>query len=279
MARFKFTMKFSLSSYSWQEHLYTPDTTLADAQARGDAIAGHRAALLASGATMEAAVLSDVAIIGDSVPSFETQSLGTSSTASDQPWQALLIRLRNGLNYTRNYFLRGIPDPWIDRNALTGADVYATQLTSGLDAYFDAVVGNGYCLRAQRKVGLGAFSGVITGVAVGADISRTKITTAVAVAGLAQQKGVILQGFGKSAKVLNKKWPVMDFNGGLRTFEIPFNSSSIRPVPVGDMKNAIAICEEIIYPTIDGWTIERPTSRNPGRPLYTQPGKRKRKTT
>jgi len=170
MATYQGTLIFNQGRYGWTETWYLTQSTYLDAQTKIVNYGTTRVKLLGIGARIEAARVSDVAFLQDSL--FVPLGLdGTGQgTDADTPWNAILGRFDGGPLYRRQFWMRGVPDDWI---ILTGGNPNVNPVVAALNSAFGAVrasiLANGLQLKVIKKDGAGGVPIDVTGISLDAN--------------------------------------------------------------------------------------------------------------
>ena len=158
----------NLGRQGWQEKLYLPATDPTTALATLLNLANARLDMLNPLAQIDAVKVSDVAIIGDSLPDYTMASKRSAFTAAltrDQATTSLLCRAFSKVNaagggslqYQRSIELTGIPDEWTNYDPVTGAGLIpgTAKCPAGFTARFNAwvtkLIALGFCIKALDK--------------------------------------------------------------------------------------------------------------------------------
>lgn len=151
MPMFKMTWVFNWGRAGWSESWYVEQDDIVSALfiAKGQ-LAGLRKKLLGKGAILETAIVSDVAVDGDSLTE-EIPLLGDFKAAdldADTPWNAMYCRCEAANRARRQMWLRGIPDSWIVIDPVTKKNQPIALLQTNFDEFKKGATG----LYAKLKI-------------------------------------------------------------------------------------------------------------------------------
>lgn len=271
----KVTFVFSAYKYGWTEILYN---NLSDTGVLGfiaDNFAKARAALLGSGAVLEAYKIRnlDIARYTEIEPVFEAGPDVTKAQQPifmDSPWQGVLVHLFSDATNRRNYIVRCPPDNLIDSatNVLAwlAFDDYVAAFAETARELTDP--NNGWCIYGYQRKGIKFTRKNILSITIPPAGGTPLITLD---NGLAAGQTVRLKGIkGKNATRLNGVWKLAP-GGAPNVFTIPVTYAAA--TPFGYVAGGYADPLSRDFVPITAARVQRPVRRACGRQLFTEKGK------
>jgi len=290
MADFQVTFIFNAERQGWSEIFYWTGSSHTDALAAALPVGTARLALLGSTHQLEAIRISDVDILGDSLPdvSLNNQNIDTSAArAHDVPSVAVLGRASAENLYRRQIWVRGMPDKFIEFDPKTGKTLLkqTAAFTAAWDTWSSSLIQKGFELRVNNKA---TPIQVITGVLVSQGDGLTAIRCPahgykagdmVRIKGckFANPPGATLDPQGKS--LVNGLWQVRDIVNApppaaqlnpVDWFEIPSEFGPITPAYVSGGKAQKRVT---VFKKIDSMIYLRAAKRDTGRAFFVPRGR------
>lgn len=229
MARFLATFIFNLFNQGWSESFYTRDASIDAARLDIVEIGQARARLLPRSVLFTAARLSDVAIVGDSYVTSDSQLWEKVNLPPDVTNTALETRLQvQGTNW-RTYWLRGLPDSWINRDVDSGKFIYNEPFYTLYRNYFDLLVTKQIAVKAIDKPGSIETQPIrkIQSITAGAVAGTTVIVIDPFNPSLAVNSYVRIRRLTGGIAGLNGKWVVTSVNADEGSITVPFNIATM----------------------------------------------------
>lgn len=217
MAKFKTVMIFRSVANGWSEVWYQELGAIVDGVAPARNVAGQRQFLLGAHAAVEAIRISSVDRPFKSYLFGVKLDWNSQTPVADTSWNTIYARADDVTKvYHRIIQLRGIPDAWIERAAISGEiDVNIGPVTGPLARYIASLKQNGFLFRQRDQAGAAGTEIVVT--AFGKEVGTNRLTVtaagvAVAINGYVTIKGA--QGFG-AAETTRGRHKVISNNGAM----------------------------------------------------------------
>lgn len=269
MPNYKLTYIFAGGQQGWSETWYFTASDIITAHLRALDLRAPRQACLGVGSTMQAIRTSNVDVLNDSKVSFFGADQTVFAATRDTIGAAVLLRIEATDKSRRMFWLRGIPDSWIDIDPVTGANkiVAGGATISGLTAALAKPPA--FQLFAYDKSGQGS-----TGVAASGPIVASGAYTLIPVANLTAVVGnpVLMRKWkGPDAAILNRTYNVVAVTNLSVTIDLLF----------ADLTDAAHDFAGMIYPRNKGFIdvtngfYERSGIRKAGRAFFVPRGRRR----
>jgi len=152
MATFACTFIFNWARQGWSETFYHTDSDIDTAMNAAILLSGSRYPLLGKPAYLEAIRVSDVAVLRDSKVHFPSVNQSTSSLTADTVSNAWLVRIESGALYRRSFFLRGVPDSWIQYTPEAALPIIAGAFASAFTTFREQLINGNWQLKVFDKV-------------------------------------------------------------------------------------------------------------------------------
>lgn len=278
MANYKATLIFTGKRCGWTETLITSQADDAAAMSWIESWAAIRAPLLGSSCLIDGLRLVRLNAKRASWSTGASSIFGNSGLSSNQEDSAVLVRLISGDSYSRAYWLRGLPDQWLNHQTSTGFENWSGSLRDAVTAYFDALVNPTVLFPITRKPGDAGISYVpLKKLEVNPD-NGTLVTLWTALIGMAPGASVRIVRCGKTLKPIQKKWQLTTVSDDLTQFDISTLFASISTYTAADISKAKAYFIQNEYVPVEGWVGERFTRRKTGRAFFVRAGKSKKRS-
>ena len=271
MPTYKVTWIFNQHKQGWTETFYRTASNYTDAKNFALAHVPTRLGLCGRGVTIEAIRISDVDILGDGCLEVNPPNQGPYPADADNPWCAALVGLCAGDRlYRRSLWLRGIPDSWMARDAVTGDCGFPTVMKSRVDALINHLKISNWKLKVIKKTGAGTAPATITNISDNPATGRIVFTTTLA--GLTVGDTVRVTDFsGPDKKKLNKTWKIMSITG--TDIEVDGKFADLEDATLdagGKMKRRI-----IDYVDVEEGSLLRCMWKKTGRAFFVPAGRRR----
>lgn len=270
MAVYKATYIFNTGRQGWTETFYLDRATRVAAYNSAAQVGLVRALMMGKGAVLEAIRTSDVIIPGDS-DYVVVGNLGEDVVLADNrdlPETAWLIRADSAGLYRRMVYMRGLPDDWTRWNQVTSTWLPVAEFVQAFGAWSNEALNQDFKIQAISKVDAAVNQKVVSNAAAdGTGVTYTATAHGYAV----NDKVKVSRLQGTGAKYANRVG-IIDVVAA-NTFHF------LAPDAVGQAilisKPGIARRQQIIYVSINSFTMLRPVSHKTGRAFFVPRGRRR----